>query len=526
MAKRKPTDKQLYRLKNDILRERFTQVTPFEFYRDVFPEGSLGERGRQDVRKPNLIFTMAMHREDGAPYARNTIVFDDLAGLKETEGATFAITSPVSYRGRNRTAANAHHLWGFTIDLDGVGIEQITDLLYQIENKVLPTPTYLINSGHGLHVYYLLENPVPMYKHLREPLNDLKMGLTNIVWNAYTSSIEPEKRQFQGIFQGFRMPGTQSKLGKRYPVVAFRLGNKTSLDTLNAFVSDEYKLKEWNEYQITLDEAKEQYPKWYQRVVVEGKKSKEKWDIPGKVHGDDPYALYHWWLRKIKEGAFDGNRYNCIATLVTYGVKCDMDKEQVLSDALELVPWLNTLTVTPNNDFTEQDVYDAFTYYDDCYATYSIKAIEARTKIHIERNKRNGQKQADHLEEARAIRDIRQRRKGTKWTDNNGRPKGSGTACNKVQEWRKAHPDGRKVDCIRETGLSKKTVYKWWEYEEERQVFYESDITPEFVMELSKKGVRHVHVMRAVAEDGRMVAKVEDWLLQKNERGEVLWQKR
>ena len=28
-------------------------------------------------------------------------------------------------------------------------------------------------------------------------------------------------------------------------------------------------------------------------------KRKKKWDIAGKVHGDDPYALYHWWLRQI-----------------------------------------------------------------------------------------------------------------------------------------------------------------------------------------------------------------------------------
>ncbi len=517
MASRKPTDKQLYRLKNDILRERFTQVTPIAFYRDVFPEGSLGERGNMDVRKPNLIFTMARHREDGKPYARNTIVFDDLTDLKETEGAEFAITSPVSYRGRNRTAANAHHLWGFTIDLDGVGENQIRDLLHQIDNQVLPTPTYLINSGHGLHVYYLLEKPIPMYKHLHEPLNDLKMGLTRIVWNAYTSSIAPEKRQFQGIFQGFRMPGTRSKLGKRYPVVAFRTGNKTTIEILNSFVSEEYQLKEWNKYQITLDEAKEKYPEWYQRVVVEGKKSKKKWDIPGKVHGDDPYALYHWWIKKIKTGAFDGNRYNCIATLVTYGVKCDMDKDKVLTDALELVPWLDSLTVTPNNPFTEQDVYDAFTYFDDCYATYSIKAIEARTKIHIERNKRNGRKQEIHLERARAVQNIDY--PNGEWRNKDGRPKGSGTACNKVQEWRRAHPEGRKADCNRDTGLDPKTIRKWWDYKDEatllqeqadQLIFTESEMTPEFMAALAAKGVRRV---RVVPDEEYVQAMFEDWLL-------------
>lgn len=56
---RKITDKQLYKLKNDELKAMFTQVTPYEFYRDVFPAGSLGVHGDLSVRKPNLIYRFA-----------------------------------------------------------------------------------------------------------------------------------------------------------------------------------------------------------------------------------------------------------------------------------------------------------------------------------------------------------------------------------------------------------------------------------------------------------------------------------
>lgn len=31
-----------------------------------------------------------------------------------------------------------------------------------------------------------------------------------------------------------------------------------------------------------------------------------------------------------------------------------------------------------------------------------------------------------------------------------------------VRQWQAAHPEGKKADCIRDTGLDKKTVYKWW----------------------------------------------------------------
>ena len=86
---RKITDKQLYKLKNDELKAMFTQVTPYEFYRDVFPTGSLGVHGDLSVRKPNLIYTMTVRKdaadEKAKVYARNTIVFDDLVGLQELQ---------------------------------------------------------------------------------------------------------------------------------------------------------------------------------------------------------------------------------------------------------------------------------------------------------------------------------------------------------------------------------------------------------------------------------------------------------
>lgn len=56
---------------------------------------------------------------------------------------------------------------------------------------------------------------------------------------------------------------------------------------------------------------------------------------------------------------------------------------------------------------------------------------------------------------ARAIQEINDKVNGTNWREGNGRP----TAEQTVKEWQQAYPEGRKADCIRETGLSKPTVY-------------------------------------------------------------------
>lgn len=81
--------------------------------------------------------------------------------------------------------------------------------------------------------------------------------------------------------------------------------------------------------------------------------------------------------------------------------------------------------------------------------------IEKQTKVDIPPNKRNGRKQATHLKIARSTLAIMNEDEGKALQ---GRP----DKAKIVEEWQKSHPEGRKADCIRDTGLDKKTVYKWW----------------------------------------------------------------
>ena len=48
------------------------------------------------------------------------------------------------------------------------------------------------------------------------------------IWNRYTSTIK--EPQVQGILQGFRVVGSGSKLGREYPVTAYRLGGRVTLE--------------------------------------------------------------------------------------------------------------------------------------------------------------------------------------------------------------------------------------------------------------------------------------------------------
>ena len=47
---RKPTDKQLFKMKNEWLGQFYETATPREFYREVFPEGSFEREDTQKMR--------------------------------------------------------------------------------------------------------------------------------------------------------------------------------------------------------------------------------------------------------------------------------------------------------------------------------------------------------------------------------------------------------------------------------------------------------------------------------------------
>ena len=81
-----------------------------------------------------------------------------------------------------------------------------------------------------------------------------------------------------------------------------------------------------------------------------------------------------------------------------------------------------------------------------------------RTNIELKKSKRNGRKQAVHLKIARATLEIMNEENGSALQGRVSKQK-------IVREWRLLNPDGKKIDCERETGLSRHTILKWWNEE-------------------------------------------------------------
>lgn len=459
----------LYQEKNVYLDAFLERVTSFDFYRGVFPAGSFEQKGLYEEGKGNGIAVMlppkgagiAMEIEaDG--HARRYTVTDDLEALEELQDTAFTIMSPISYFGRRRCGKNARYLYALAFDLDGVGMSQLRDVLHQMNKSILPKATYVVNSGTGLHLYYVLTEPIPMYPYNQKYLKELKYSLTRQIWNRFTSTIK--EPQMQGVLQGFRMVGTGSKLGRDFPVVAFRFGEPVELEDLVPYIPDSNGEQQrvealMKKSRLTLAEARETYPDWYDRRVVR-RQQRGRWTVKRD--------LYDWWLHRVEDEIKVGHRYFGIMTLAIYAKKCGIDEEELRRDAFALIQPYDDMSEDDVNRFTSEDVICALEMFNEDYVTFPRDDIAKISGLQIVANKRNWRKQAQHLELIRGIRELKGKM---------GEPVSGGGRPEKrtlVEQYMREHPGPvPKAEMARALQIDRKTVAKYYdevlgELEEER----------------------------------------------------------
>ena len=446
-------------LLTEYLLHHYDEVGPIDFYRDIFPTGELQEKGVYEKGKYNAIAVEVTNekKKNGKDKVLRHTITDDLDKINEVVSRdNFCLMSPISYIGKERNSDNARFLYALVIDLDGVIIKNGDDpfglrtLIHQIENiNRIPMPTYIVSSGTGLHLYYVFEKPIMLFKNVVKQLQKYKKELTRIIWQDYITKLS-DTVQYESLFQGFRIVGTITKKGAR--ARAFKTGNHVTMEYMNQFVDKEFKAEDFAyKSKLTLAQAKEKYPTWYEERIIQ-KKPRGTWTVNR--------AVYEWWKKRILKEAKTGHRYYCLMMLAVYARKAAIDREELENDAFKMMAIFDKLPATDDNPFDEKDVIDALQAYEDKYITYPINSISYLTDIHIEKNKRNYRKRAQHIKIMNAIRDIEY--SDSEWRNKEGRPKGSGTKEQIVKEYRENNPDARKSDCIRATGLDKKTVYKWW----------------------------------------------------------------
>lgn len=464
--------RELYLEKNAWMDANYERVEPHAFYREIFPVGSFERRGHYEDKKGNgvgiSICTSSGGSEDAAggstgfgngigmningdSLVHRFVVNDEHETLDELIGQEFAVMSPVSYFGKSRTGKNARYLYAIAFDLDGVDMPQLRDTFHQMNSGFIPAATFVVNSGTGLHLYYVLDRPIPMYKQNQQFLKELKYSLSRRIWNKFTSNI-PEP-QIQGVLQGFRVVGSGTKLGLDYPVVAYRYGKAVSIEYLLQYVPDTNGdlqrvtgalLKDT----IPLDEARKKYPDWYERRIVNGER-RGCWTVKRD--------LYDWWLRKIETEIHVGHRFYGIMTLAIYAVKCNIEEEELRRDAYRLMKIYDDMSYEDSNRFTEDDVVKALEMYNESFVTFPRADIARYSGISILPNKRNWRKQDAHL---RIARFTKEGMKVSGELKKEGRPSKEQL----IRDYMNAHPGVRKkTEIASALQIDRHTVGKYYD---------------------------------------------------------------
>ena len=424
-------------------------------------------------------FNAGVYRKPGHPIETNwkfdQRVHDDLSELGEAIGKRFAIMAPMSYYGKKANSKNARYLYALVIDVDGVGIEQLKRLVHSTveDDFYMCSPTYIVNSGHGVHLYYVLKEPIPCYNNLREPITRMKNGIARMVWNDRTSTIK-EHRDDQPWGQMYRVVGSLSKLGTGYPATAYRTGKPVDIMSFNDYIFEEYRIKPLDSYKPVgvsghdLEYWKEHNPDWYKRKILHQYETKE-------VSGGKFPWLYEKLVPRVRLGAKVGTRYHSMCVLFADAALGGIPYSQAYETCVSMIDFLNR-DANEDNQFTIADVECAAKYYTTSFGHWlTLDRIEALTELKFERNKRNGNKQPVHCTMMRATRKIKMDAglvKDTRFgaeTGNKINMDGRPTAEQTVRDYLQEHPDAKKVEVIRETGLSKPTVYKWYDKIKEEQ---------------------------------------------------------
>ena len=404
-------------------------------------------------------------------HARSFILTSGFEDVEKLMGHETCYCSPLCYIGRNRCGKNARAIFGFTLDIDYVDVHGLEFFYRAIAEHRAPEPSIITSSGSGIHLYFLLDQPLALNSFSGPRLHYLKNNMTKRYWGMLSKKDEP---QYQGIYQGYRIPGTLPKSEYALP------------DTVKAFVQidpDEipyYTISDLNYYvginlapddnppldkatvsiletmiydpdakKIPLEEAKELWPEWAEKrkkkidMHLEMMKIKQRSGASTAANCGTYVvnrALYDWWLRSLRSAFKNkvkvGHRYHCIAALAVYASKCNIPFAELKKDADSLYQFMESLSTNPANHFHKKDIKDALDIYGSAAKRITRANIELKTGIRIGGKPRKGYTREQALEIARSAQKFKCQNSKTDWREGNGRK----SKAEAVFWWRQANP--------------------------------------------------------------------------------------
>lgn len=467
--------------KNNILAARsIQQLSTSTFYQDYLFK-DMADLLTADGDKYKILLT-----EYGAE--NNKIHKIELEDIEAYLDLNDVAISPCLYWNNWRRDALLNYVCAFALDIDKLRPQDLNRFLDMFDKGELLTPTVICNSGSGVHFYYILDQSLPV----DTKNHSQNKNIAQIVYNRLYAIIKEEKgyinAQHHWIGQDYRVVGAKTKFDQTASAWQL-LDNFYTIDELAKYCKVPYEKKKRIASKSMISYAKsiatdlkidqpdyENYIETYNFIAfnkdeaykVREEKRVKREAAAKRMEKKSSNGSENWYkntYKHILDNTMPGNRFNSLKALAIIAHKDEITRDVFEKDINHLVDvWSNKKW--QGDDFNVNNIEAILRLYDNAqkYKDTTREKLEEWLgwKFYGIGQKRNNRPQADHLEEARAIRDIRMRRQGKKWTDGNGpKPK-----VEIVKQWRENHPYGTKKQCKDDTGLTYNTIRKWWNYED------------------------------------------------------------
>lgn len=372
-----------------------------------------------------------------------------------------------------------NYVSAFVLDIDRLRPLHLQRFFKLFDESRLLKPTFIANSGSGVHFYYLLDEMLPIDSVDNEVNNLIADEIYKKLYDDVKNKEKWKDAQRHWIGQDYRVVNSKTKFNQRSQI--FKIGEIYTIEQLvehydiSIDTDKRYASKSMIKYASNIaKDLKIEPPDFsnssetgafirknkdaaYQVREQRRKQRKEK-EKNRKKAFSNPTTWYKNTLNYMKEHTTAGYRFSSMKALAAIANIEKVPRNDFVNDIKELAAYWAVYDWKGDN-FNQNNVEAIIRYYDNAEKyTPSSETLEEWLGYSFRRvgSKRNGRTQADHLGRARAVQNFDDP-EGL-WRNKEGRPDKALI----VKQWREAHPEGKKMDCERDTGLSRHTILKWW----------------------------------------------------------------
>ena len=382
------------------------EFTPHEiFYQDYFRDFQFNGAEHIVVVKANADKRKGEKRTMSYPSIR--------AMCEDVRDRTDSYVCPVSMFAPVARKALGSKIYAFVVDLDGVTAADL-QLLIEKDFHGLK-PTYIVNSGGGLHLVYVLNEPVRYFNYRKRALDETYKRIRDAHID-HDMSYKVDKQC--GLIHSFRIAGSLTKIGTI--AAAFKTGERWDIESLATEAGID----------IPDEPPKRQYKTYEKKGVT---------PLPTKCSG-----WYNSTVRYIKEHVKQGYRHSSMFALMIIALKTRTRRDKLREDLITIRDHFNA---TGGRDKIEGDYPDYLMDYGKITIAQRVRRSTLEDLRGMEEYlghgylpcKRNGRKQADHL----AMLATKKSKKGI------------------VEAYLVQHPTASINEIANATGSDRKTVIKY-----------------------------------------------------------------